>query len=85
VFIYRERGGTWVVQTVGRSLVPGEDDRYRVHFCPTPRRVIAALVQTRGEDVFVPNTAKRALDQAADADPVLAEAVDQLLEDGLAS
>lgn len=81
ITIYRNLSeGGWVVQTVGRSIVPGEDDRYRVHLCETPRAVVTALAQTRDNNVYLPKVAQRALDEAADNDDRLAPLVDQILE-----
>jgi hypothetical protein len=80
VRIYANEDSGWVVQTVGRSIVPGEEDRHRVHFCSTPRQTIAALTHTRGDNVFLPNVAKRALDLAADLDHRLEVAVDEALD-----
>lgn len=78
--IFRNGDSQWVVQTIGKSIVPGEEDRHRVHFCETARAVVTALALTRGENVFLPNVAKRALDIAADADERLAPLVDQVLD-----
>lgn len=81
IIIYRnDDTDGWVVQTVGRSIVPGEDNRFRVHFCDTPRQVVTALAQTRDNNVYLPKVAQRALDDAADEDERLAPLVDQVLE-----
>lgn len=87
VRIYTERSDdpTWIVETVGRTIVPGETDRRQFRRVTEPRQVVAVLVQTKrqrpGEDAdtFIPATSRYALDQAADADERLAEVIDQLV------
>lgn len=70
---------TWIIETVGRSVVPGEQDRRRVRRVHEPRRVVGALVQQRAGDSFIPTVSRRALDAAADADERLAGTIDDLL------
>lgn len=75
----------WVVETVGGSSVPGETARTRAVHVHEPRRVVSTLVQQRTDrngdvlDAFIPTFARRALDEAADEDPALADAVDTLV------
>jgi hypothetical protein len=70
----------WYVETVGRSIVPGEVDKFQVRHVSEPRRVVGVLVQRRDDhDEFIPFPSRRALDQAADSDPRLAPAVDALV------
>lgn len=75
----------WIVETVGRSQVPGETDRRQFRRVTEPRQVVAVLVQTKrqrqGEDAetFIPATSRYALDQAADNDERLSEVIDQLV------
>lgn len=70
---------TWIIETVGKTVVPGEQDRRRVRKVHEPRRVVGSLVQQREGDSFIPAVSRRALDQAADADPRLAGTIDDLL------
>lgn len=78
--VYAVDDGTWVVETVGQSIVPGEIVKRQVWFCDTPRRVVACLVQHRGNEYFIPNTSRRALDDAAEQDENLAPVVDAVLD-----
>lgn len=76
----------WIVETVGKSVVPGETDRRQFRRVTEPRQVIGVLVQTKrasrpGEegDTFIPATSRHALDQAADRDDRLTDVIDQLV------
>lgn len=69
----------YYVETVGRTVVPGEVDRHRVRRVTDPRRVVATLVQEKDGRVFVPQPSRAALDQAADRDDKLATVVDDLV------
>jgi len=73
------RRAGYYVETVGKTVVPGEVDRHRVRRVTEPRRVVATLVQEKDGRVFVPQPSRTALDQAADRDDRLAEVVDDLL------
>lgn len=74
-----DRLTAYYVQTVGKSVVPGEVDRFRVRRTTRARSVIASLVQEQNGRTFVPWSSRQALDQAADHDDALAELVDDLL------
>lgn len=81
VRIYALEGAEpWAVETVGQTIVPGEIVKRQVWFCDTPRRVVACLVQHRGNDYFLPHTSRRVLDDAAEEDARLAPLVDVILE-----
>lgn len=83
VRIYALADDTWVVETVGQTVVPGEIVKRQVFFCDTPRRVVSCLVQSRAEtpdDFFIPATSRRALDDAAEEDPRLAPLIDAVLD-----
>lgn len=70
---------SWVVETVGETIVPGENTRRQVRVTDKPRRVLSMLVQQRGTETFIPAISKRVLDQAADLDDDLASVVDELI------
>lgn len=70
---------SWVVETVGETIVPGENTRRQVRVTDKPRRVLSMLVQQRGSETFLPAISKRVLDRAADLDDQLAEVVDELI------
>lgn len=75
----------WIIETVGRSQVPGETDRRQFRRVTEPRQVVAVLVQTKRQrpgldaETFIPATSRHALDLAADNDERLSEVIDQLV------
>lgn len=50
VAVYRTDGGKYIVEKVGRSLVPGETDRHSAEVCGTAAAVVEAMhgVDERG-------------------------------------
>lgn len=72
---------TWVVRTVGETVVPGEETRYRLRETTDVRRVVSFLtVADRDSGVVrVPGITRGALDRAADADSDFADVVDELV------
>lgn len=68
----------YYIETVGRSIVPGEVDRRRVRRVFEPHRVVSTLVTEQEDRVFLPYPSRVALDLAADADERLARVVDEL-------
>lgn len=71
---------SWVIETVGQTIVPGEEVRRQLRMTDKPRRVVSMLVQHKGNDTFLPAISKRVLDLAADEDEHLAEVVDDALD-----
>lgn len=71
----------WVAYTIGRSLVPGEQSRYRLRATSDPRRVVSFLtVADRDSGVVrIPSVTRGALDRAADTDSEFATIVDELV------
>lgn len=74
--IYRTASGKWVVAGVGRSRHPEEDDWFWARVVETPAEVREAFYRVRPETDgvrFLPRSAARLLEEAADADPELDE------------
>jgi len=67
--------GDYVVHTVGRSAVPGEDTWFRVVRAPRPADVIESLIVTKDKgthtDRFITRPAQDALESAARVDDQL--------------
>lgn len=66
----RQDGG-YVLETVGRTVVKGEHDRFRTRLYHDPWLVIAKLVKRVGDNTFLPTVAQIALEEAAEHDPAL--------------
>jgi len=64
----------YVVETVGRTEVPGERTRTRIERTDAPHWVIECLVQRRDGDVFIPTVSRRALAQVATRDRAIEDA-----------
>lgn len=80
VRIYRTTTNRWVVERTGRSRVPGEVDLPQVTVCRTPDEVRQALTfshtTTDGQRRrYVTDIGYDALNQAADLDPELEDAL----------
>jgi hypothetical protein len=71
-------GTAYVLETVGRSLVDGEHDRFRTRRFRDPWLVIAKLAKRHDDTTFLPLVAQRALSEAAEYDGRLAELLDTL-------
>lgn len=75
VTLYRTEAGSYVVAGVGRTTVPGEDDRHWAHVSETPQGAIEQLHMYDNDDVrYMPNVSKRALAEAMDRDERLRDA-----------
>jgi hypothetical protein len=70
--------GGYVLETVGRTVVDGEHDRFRTRLYHDPWLVIAKLVKRVGDNTFLPTVAQIALEDAAVHDPALSELLDTL-------
>lgn len=69
VMIYRTASGRYVVNGIGRSLLPGEEDRSWAIICEKPAEVIEALKRTSPDGVsYLSVTATHALLEAARLD-----------------
>lgn len=81
IFRTEDDDPTWVVESIGRSIVPGEEDRRWFRVINEAREVVASQVMTdkRTGEVRVPFFAERAFDKAADHDPELAVVVDNYI------
>jgi len=80
--------GTYVVHTLGRSIVPGDITFARVAYADTPDEVIKSLVQwsqprTGRQRPSLPAASADALDDASRADPRLDNAYASWLDAGL--
>lgn len=71
-----ESDETYLVYTVGRTIVPGETDRIRFKWTDSPRVVVACLVVRQGGQPKLPVASDLALAQAADLDEDIAAAYD---------
>lgn len=72
------RDGGYVLETVGRTKVAGENDRFRTRLFHDPWMVIAKLVKRMGDNTFLPTVAQVALEQAGEHDPALAKLLETL-------
>lgn len=73
VMIYRTASNRYVVNGIGRSDLPGEEDRSWAIVCDRPEEVIEALKRTSPEGVtYLSVTATHALLEAARRDQDLA-------------
>jgi hypothetical protein len=78
--IFRADDGRFALYTVGESVVPGEDPRYRLTWCVSPYEVIDLLTTFRdaddghGRKSYLNVAARRVLAQAAGFDDVLRDA-----------
>jgi hypothetical protein len=76
VRIFRTDGGKFVAHTVGRSIVPGETDYSKVIFTDSATDLIDKLTVRGVAEPFLPAPALRALEQAADKDEKINQALD---------
>ena len=78
VTIYRTDGDAdarYVVHTIGRSAIPGEEDRHNVTWTDAPDEIIEVLTQrTRGAAPTLPSPSARALAQAGTYDEKILDA-----------
>jgi hypothetical protein len=75
VHIYVTAAGTYVVHTVGESVVPGETRLSRISPTPSAYEVIELLtVRRREQEPFIAAQSSRALAQAAELDDGLRDA-----------
>lgn len=72
--LYITDAGGYVVHTVGRSIVPGEQDYPRVTFTDSAYEVVELLTVKKSGEPFIPLPSARALAQAADRDDAIQEA-----------
>lgn len=63
--IYETDTGGFVVHTIGRSIVPGENDRHRVTSTDSAFEVVEVLTIKGINEPFLPDPSARALAQAA--------------------
>jgi hypothetical protein len=66
--IYKTADGRFVAHTVGRSIVPGEQDYVRVTFTPSAYELVEILTVKGQTEPFIPLPSARALAQAAAKD-----------------
>lgn len=66
--LYTTDAGKYVVHTIGRSVVPGEQDYARVTFTESAYEVVELLTVRGQAEPFIPRPSARALAQAADRD-----------------
>lgn len=64
------------VETVGRSLVPGEVDRFRTEVTTSPHAVVDFLAMGNPHNRYIPKISRKVLHEAADLDSRLGEALD---------
>lgn len=72
------RDGGYVLETIGRTTVEGEHDRFRTRLFHDPWLVIAKLVKRTRDVTFLPTVAQVALEEAATNDPALAAIISTL-------
>lgn len=72
--IYLTDTDKYVVHTVGRSIVPGEQDYIRVTFTDSAYEAVEVLTVKSAPEPFIPLPSARALAQAADRDDAMQEA-----------
>lgn len=72
--IYLASDDSFVVHTVGRSIVPGEQDYHRLTFTKSGYEVVEVLTVKSGPEPFIPLPSARALAQAADRDDLIQDA-----------
>lgn len=77
VLIYRTKSGKYVVQHIGKSIVPGEVDKSKVFVCETPLDVRTALQRSKDGRTFLTNMALDAIDTASEKYPELIEAKEE--------
>lgn len=66
--IYVTDTDKYVVHTIGRTIVPGEQDYPRVTFTESAYEVVELLTVRGHDEPFIPRPSARALAQAADRD-----------------
>lgn len=71
-------GGGYVLETIGRSVVDGEHDRYRTRMFHDPFLIIAKLTKRIQDSTFLPIVAQEALEEAAERDEALAKLLETL-------
>lgn len=64
------------VEMVGRSTVPGEEDRVRIETTTSPHAVIDFLTMGNPATRYVPKISRKALHEAGDRDQGIADALD---------
>lgn len=77
----RESGNTqggYVLETIGRSEVDGEHNRYRTRMFHDPFLVVAKLTKRVDDSTFLPIVAQEALEEAAERDEPLGELLQTL-------
>lgn len=72
------RDGGYVLETIGRSIVEGEHDRFRARRFHDPWLVVAKLVKRVDDNTFLPTVAQLALEEAAENDSALDEIIETL-------
>ena len=74
VAIFRTASGRYVVNGIGRSSIPGEEDRSWAIVCDRPDEVVEAMKRTSPDGMtYLSTTATRALLDASKEDLGLAE------------
>lgn len=69
--IYRTTTGKWVTEVVGKTLVPGEVDRYAVAVHKQPEKVRIGLMRRMDGERYLTDMGRKALTMAAEVDPEL--------------
>jgi hypothetical protein len=64
------------LEIVGRSIVPGEVDRFRVETTTSAHAVVDFLAMGEPGHRYVPKISRMVLHEAADRDEAIAEALD---------
>lgn len=69
--IYKTNKGAWVTEVVGRTTVPGENDRFNVAVHRKPEHVRFGLMRRQGGERYITDMGRKALAKAAQVDPAL--------------
>jgi hypothetical protein len=72
--IYRKRDGSYVVHTIGMSLIDGESPLVRIIMTTSAFEIISVLVVNHNNKTYIPRQSDRALAQAAHWDDDIRDA-----------
>jgi hypothetical protein len=80
VILYRRRDDNdkrqYKVEMIGRTVVPGETDRYRTETSTSPHAIVDFLAMGEPGRRYVPKVSRKVLHEAGDLDNDLAHALD---------
>lgn len=75
MFIYRTRGGKYIVAGIGKTNIPGETERHWAHVCEAPEGAVESMHLIDSDHVkYLTRTARETLLEACDHDEELRQA-----------